>query len=235
MLACLKRSAMSESREPPATVTSPACKQQLPRGPSTCTTARRARSMQNRSSSGGLLTFTVVLVAAIALVGAVPAAAVKIGGTDYALFAQCQLGMEDGPTTITGNIAVNEICGALNGFLRVGAHNVVNGTATANRMFFGTASTVTTCEFNVLTGGNASAACGNIPPDPIPPGASLPITAWPPITPLPSVTPGATDFVCQASQTCSPPAGQYRDIRAGDNATINLDGGTYQARNLFLE
>src|SRR5262245_7744805 len=232
MLACLKRSAMSESREPPATVTSPACKQQLPRGPSTCTTARRARSMQNRSSSGGLLTFTVVLVAAIALVGAVPAAAVKIGGTDYALFAQCQLGMEDGPTTITGNIAVNEICGALNGFLRIGAHNVVNGSATANRMFFGSSSSVTTCNFNILAGGDAAAACGNIPPDPVPPGATLPVTSWPPL-PVPTVTPGTTDFTCPASQTCNLPHGQYRDISAGDGATLNLDGGVYQAGNLF--
>lgn len=189
--------------------------------------------MRNRSSSIGLLTFIVIL--AVAIAGTVPAAAITINGTDYALFARCQIGMEDGPVNITGNIAVNEICGAQNGFLRVGAHNVVNGTATANRVFFGTASAVTTCEFNVVTSGNADAACGNIPPDPIPPGATLPITAWPPL-PVPAVTPGAVDFICQAAQTCNLPAGAYRDIRARDDATINLvNGGVYEARNLFLE
>lgn len=185
---------------------------------------------------------TRVLLGALAFLCAlafvVPAGAVTINGVDYTLFAQCKIGMEDGPTNITGNIAVNEICGVEQGFIRIGAHNIVNGTATANRMFFGTGSSVTTCKFNFVTGGNAEAACGNIPPDPIPPGAVLPITAWPPaaLGPIPVVNPGAANFVCQAFQTCNVAAGAYRDIIAKDNSTLNLDNAaTYDARNLYIE
>ncbi len=114
--------------------------------------------------------------------------------------------------------------------LRIGGHNVVRGTATANRMFFGTASQVDVCTFNANVGGNANAACGNIQQ-----GVSLPITAWPPL-PVPAVVPGNSNFTCAAFQTCTLAAGAYRDIVAKDNSVINLDPGvTYQARNLFVE
>ncbi len=169
---------------------------------------------------------SLVLLCALAFV--VPAQAVTINGVDYLLFAQCKIGMEDGGTNITGNIAVNEICGTENGFLRIGAHNIVNGSATANRMFFGTSSTVTTCNFNISTGGNANATCGSQN------AAVLPITAWPPL-PVPTVNPSATNFTCQSFQICNLPAGAYRDIRAKDNSVLNLDGGTYEARNLTIE
>jgi hypothetical protein len=170
-----------------------------------------------------------------ALAFVVPAGAVTINGVDYVLFAQCKIGMEDGPTNITGNIAVNEACGVENGLLRIGAHNIVNGTATANRMFFGTGASVTTCQTNASAGGSADNVCGNIPPDLIPFPVALPITAWPPL-PVPVVVPGATDFVCAPFTTCPLPAGAYRDIKVRDGATLNLDtAGTYQARSLLVE
>ena len=168
------------------------------------------------------------LVFLIALAFVLPAGAANINGTDYVLFARCKIGMEDGPTDITGNIAVNEICGTENGLLRVGAHNQVHGTATANRMFLGTNSQVDACEFNTLTGGNP-AACGTTA------AATLPITAWPPL-PVPVVVPGAADFTCAASTTCNLPAGAYRNIKVRDGATLNLDiNGTYQAKTLLVE
>lgn len=182
---------------------------------------------------------TKILIGALALLGAiafvVPAGAVTINGVDYALFARCKIGMENGPVKIDGNIAVNEICGAQNGFLHLGINNVVNGTATANNMFFGGGAKVTKCEFNNSTGGDPNTVCGTQAP------AVLPITTWAsqpnnpggiPL-PIPTVTVGANNVLCPPD--CSPAPGDYRDIRVKDNATLTLAAGTYNARNVLVE
>ncbi len=61
----------------------------------------------------------------LALASPPPAQAITVNGVDYALFARCKIGMENGPVKITGNIAVNEICGVQDGLLHIGAHNTV--------------------------------------------------------------------------------------------------------------
>jgi len=49
------------------------------------------------------------------------------------LFAQNAIRMEQGPTVLEGNILVN----SPTGFIEVGAHNVINGRATANKLILG--------------------------------------------------------------------------------------------------
>jgi hypothetical protein len=155
----------------------------------------------------GLLAF------AVALVFVVPAGAINIGGTEYLLFGRCKIGMENGPIFIDGNVAVNEICGLQNGFLHIGVDNVITGSGTANRIFFGTDASVGVCNFNQNAGGNANNVCGAQN------AAVLPITAWPPL-PIPTVTPGATDVTCTGNLA----AGSYRNIQVPNNATCTLQG-----------
>lgn len=177
---------------------------------------------------------TRMLVVALAVLSAlafvVPAGAVTINGTDYALFARCKIGMENGPISIDGNIAVNEICGTQQGFLHLGINNIVTGSATANNIFFGNGSQVGICNFNNSTGGNPGLVCGAQNP------AVLPITNW--FTgiplPVPAVIPGNQDVVCPPD--CNPVPGDYQDIRVKDNATLTLSpGGVYNARSLLVE
>jgi hypothetical protein len=170
-----------------------------------------------------LLVGTLAALAALAFV--IPAEAIVINGVDYALFGRCKIGMENGPISIDGNVAVNEICGTQQGFLHIAINNVITGSATANNMFFGTNAQVGTCNYNNSTGGNPNAVCAaqNTPINP-----PLPITAWPPL-PVPTVTPGNTDVVCPPD--CNPAPGNYRDIRVKDNGTMNLSPGVYEARS----
>jgi hypothetical protein len=173
----------------------------------------------------------LALASALAFVG--PADAITVNGVDYALFARCKIGMENGPISITGpnaNVAVSEICGAQNGFLHIGVNNVIEGTAIANNMFFSNGASVGTCNFNNSTGGNPGVVCG-AQNSPVPPPFN-PITAWPPL-PVPVVTLSATSVLCPP--TCNPAPGNYRDIRAKDGASLNLAAGTYNARNVLIE
>jgi hypothetical protein len=162
----------------------------------------------------------VCVVAAVTSAGAV-----TINGTDYVLFARCKLAMENGPLKITGNVAVNEDCGVQNGLMMVGVNNTINGTATANRMFLSHGSSITTCNFNESKG-DATQVCGSSGP------ANIPITNWPAGIPLPIpvVNEGTETVVCPPE--CNPAPGSYKEIRANDNATLNLSTGTYDAKTL---
>ena len=103
----------------------------------------------------------LALLCGLALVG--PVEAVTIGGVDYALYARCKIGLEQGGTVIDGNVRVAQICGAQQGFLQIGAGTTINGNASANRIFFGTNAKVTgtppACVFNISAGGLFSVVC----------------------------------------------------------------------------
>ncbi len=166
------------------------------------------------------------LILAIAL--PVPADATSIGGTEYALFANLSIRMENGPVNITGNIAVNDP----DGFIQFGSHNTVNGTATAHRITFASFTAVTTCEFDISTG--SSAGCGSID---TPVSQPLPIVAWPPlglVNVLPCVN-TAPDLTVPPGGSASPDPGCYGAVRVRDNGTLNLSAGIYNFKNLRLE
>lgn len=169
----------------------------------------------------------LALLCGLALVG--PVEAVTIGGVDYALYARCKIGLEQGGTVIDGNVRVAQICGIQQGFLQIGAGTTINGNASANRMFFGTNATVTgtppACVFNISAGGMFSVVCPGSAPG-VPPFVAD--TLWPPL-PVPAVVPGTTDVVC--SGALGP--GAFRDITVPDGVTCNLTGPV-NARNFLL-
>jgi hypothetical protein len=162
-----------------------------------------------------------------ALAEVVPADAVTINGVDYVLFGKTAIKMEDGGTNVPGNVGVNDV----GGLLRIGANNSISGTATADRMFFGTGAQVTSCEFNTSTGGNPNTVCGTQS------AASVPITAWPPLpVPLvPSCVDTQPDLVVPPNGSASPSPGCFGDIRLRDGATLTLSPGTYNFRSVRLE
>jgi hypothetical protein len=162
-----------------------------------------------------------------ALAFVAPAHAITIDGTDYALFAKTAIEMEDGESTILGNVGVNDV----GGLLRVGAFNNIVGTATADDLFFGTASQVSVCAFNTSGGVDPDAVCGRQAQ------AITPITAWPP-APVPTVPPCVNtwpDVIVHHRDSVSLDPGCYGDVRIGDGATLTLAAGTYDFKTLRLE
>ncbi len=179
---------------------------------------------------------TRVLLGALAFLVAcafvAPAGAMNIGGTDYVLYGKTAVKMEDGPVVINGNVAVNDA----GGLLRVGAGNKIFGTATADRMFFGTGSQVDVCEFNTSTGGDPVAACGNIPPDPNPPGAGpFPLNAWPPQAVPVSFPVSASNQVCPAGGALALAPGNYGELDVKDNCVLTLGAGDYNFKKVRLQ
>src|SRR5688572_5516127 len=174
--------------------------------------------MRSRAFLGALALFS-----ALAFVGS--ANAMVINGTDFVLYGKNAVKMEDGPTVINGNVRVNEP----GGLLRIGAFNVINGTASADRMFFGTNAKVDVCEFNTSTGGNPNAVCGTILPF-----APLPV-AWPP-EPVPAAFPVSnTNLVCPAGGTLSPAPGNYGELDVKDDCTLTLAAGTYNFKKIRIQ
>ena len=92
---------------------------------------------------------TLVILCALALV--TPASAVTVNGVEYVILAKSKVLMENsadceplpantlGCLIINGNVAVSDP----NGFLHIGSNNIINGTATAHHIFFGTNSHIT--------------------------------------------------------------------------------------------
>ena len=176
--------------------------------------------------SARVLIAVLALLCAPGFVVVAPADAVVINGVDYVLFGKTAVKMEDGGfMNILGNVGVNDV----GGLLRVGAHNAIVGTATADTMFFGSASSVAACEFNTSTGGNPNVACGSQGPT-----LPLPLTAWPPL-PLPAVTPCPPDVTVAPGATLNLAPGCRQDVRVRDGATLNLSPGLYEWKSLRVE
>jgi hypothetical protein len=173
---------------------------------------------------------TIALLSAFAF--AAPANAMVINGTDYVLFGKTAVKMEDGPIVINGNVGVNDV----GGLLRIGAHNKIFGTATADNMFFGTGAEVDVCKYNTSTGGNPVAVCGNIPPDPNPPGAGpFPIVAWPPQAVPASFPVTNSNQVCPAGGALALAPGDYGGLDVKDNCVLTLAAGTYNFKKIRLQ
>lgn len=186
---------------------------------------------------------TLLVLCALAFV--TPASAVNVNGVEYVLLAKSQILMENSkdcepvpPDTlgcfiINGNVAVND----LDGIMKIGANNIINGTATANHIVFGTNSHITTCVFNTSSGVPAASVCDNIV-SPIPAGV-LPIAAWPPgplgAVPVDNCVNAAANVTVAAGATQALAPGCYRDVRINAGGTLNLTpAGAYVFRTLRL-
>ena len=129
--------------------------------------------MLNRIALG-----TLLVLCALALV--TPAGAVTVNGVDYILLGRIQILMENsadcdplpantlGCMILTGNIGVSDP----NGTLKIGANNIINGTATAHHIAFGTNSHITKCVFDVASGVDPATVCDTIV-TPVPAGTRL--------------------------------------------------------------
>ena len=186
---------------------------------------------------------TLLVLCALVLV--TPAGAVTVNGVDYILLGRIQILMENsadcdplpantlGCMILTGNIGVSDP----NGTLKIGANNIINGTATAHSIFFGTNSHITKCVFDVASGVDPATVCGTVV-TPVPAGTLPIVAAWPP-GPLGAVTVdpcvnGAANVTVPAGATQSLIPGCYRDIRVNAGATLNLGAGTYNIRSVRL-
>ena len=149
-----------------------------------------------------------------------PASAVVVNGQDFALLAQNQINLTNGPITINGNVGVNNP----GGLLKLGGINVeIDGTAISDSTILNTGSTINgTLETNHLSGNGTATSVQPAPPLPF-------------ANPFPSV-PG-TDPCVNSAPMMAVPAGQsvtlpsgscFSQLRLGDNATVTLAaGGTY--------
>ncbi len=154
----------------------------------------------------------------------VPAGAMNIAGTEYAIFAKTNLKMEDGPLVITGDVAVNDP----GGLLRIGAAGKIFGTASAAKTFFGTSSTVIDCEFNSSTGGSPGAVCGSQAP------AVVLVSAWPP-APVPPVPVNNKNQICPVNGTLTLAPGTYGELDVRDKCRLTLSAGTYAFKKVRLQ
>jgi len=117
-----------------------------------------------------LLTLSLTLVGSLLFVAM--AQATICGGVEFTLVAQNNIGFEQGPTTINGNVLVTSATGTAS----VGAHNIINGKLYAASIFVGTDAFVQECHGTVSGPGTCGAtfpfdpplACtGTFPPPPL--------------------------------------------------------------------
>ena len=179
---------------------------------------------------------TLLILCALALV--TPASAVNVNGVEYVILAKSQVLMENsadceplpantlGCLIITGNVAVSDP----NGILHIGSNNIINGTATANHIFFGTNSHITECRFNTSSGVDPASVCDNIV-NPLPAGVLPIVAAWPPgplgAVPVDPCVNAAPNVLVPAGATQALAPGCYRDVRINAGGTLNLGPGNY--------
>jgi len=168
-----------------------------------------------------LLTLSLTLVGA--LLFAATAQATSCGGVEFTLVAQNNIGFEQGPTTINGNVLVTSATGTAN----VGAHNRINGKLFAANIFVGTNAFVEECHGAVSGPGTCGAtfpfdppaACtATFPPPPlVVPAADVCANTAPNVT----VTNG-TITVGGVPQAPPLAPGCYGSLRLNANAVLEL-------------
>jgi len=194
--------------------------------------------MLNRIALGML-----VALCALALVS--PAGAVTVNGVEFIILGKSKILMENsadceplpantlGCMILNGNVGVSDP----NGLLHIGSFNVINGTATAHEIFFGTNSHITKCVFDVSSGVNPASVCDTIV-TPIPAGTLPIVAAWPPGPPGPvpvdNCVNAAADVTVPAGATQPLAPGRYKNVRLNANATLNLSSGAYVFKTLRL-
>lgn len=182
--------------------------------------------MRNRTWLG-----IFVLLCALGLV--TPAGAITVNGVDYVLFAQQQILMENGPVNITGNVGVSDV----GGNLLIGAHNTIAGSATADKITFGSFSLTDICRFNTFTLANPSTVCSTIV-TPLPAGTLPLFTPWPPgplgAVPVDACVNTAANFTSPIGGNVTLAPGCYKDVRVSSNSTVTLTAGTYTFRSFRM-
>lgn len=205
-----------------------------------------------------ILLGTLVFLCALAMVA--PASAVTVNNVHYVILAKSSILMENsadcdplpantlGCMIINGNVGVSDLLGTL----KIGSHNIINGTAapgdfaaTAHSIIFGSFSQVAECRFDLPTAGAPAGVCA-AELHPLPAGVLPIVAAWPPGplgTPTfpvgcnPNTLTPADDITVPAGGTSTPdplPPGCYRDVRVNSGGVLNLAVGAYGFRNLRL-
>jgi hypothetical protein len=165
----------------------------------------------------------VLALVVVALAFVTPAGAITINGIDYVLLANKRIGMESGPTVITGNVGVNDP----NGILDIGAGVRIIGLARAHKIDAGQGALIDSCQFDIKVGLGVCTASSS---------PFVPIVAWPPLG-TPVVDPcvdAAADFNVPNGTTLALGPGCYGLVTVGINATLNLSAGNYQVLDLNL-
>lgn len=166
----------------------------------------------------------VALATALFFAPTTPASALSLPGCfegEFLGYADKMLAFEAGATNVSGNFLLRNPTGTI----FVGAHNIINGTLRANRIFLGTNSHVTTCIANIVEG---PGLCDNITEGPgtfvLPaactfPPATLPVAVFP----ANCNNPG-TDFTLTADGPIPP--GCYNKVRVNKNVKATIAAGT---------
>jgi hypothetical protein len=186
---------------------------------------------------------TLLILCALALV--TPASAVTVNGVEYVILAKSKVLMENsadceplpantlGCMIINGNVAVSDP----NGILHIGSNNIINGTATANHIFFGTNSHITECRFNTSSGVDPLTVCDSVV-TPLPANTLPIVAAWPPgplgAVPVDTCVNAAANVTVAAGATQPLAPGCYKDIRINAGGTLNLSAGNYVVKNFRM-
>jgi hypothetical protein len=205
----------------------------------------------------------LVIFCALAMV--TPASAVTVNGVDYVFLAKFGILMEqsndcphdlgDPPAppagkvcmNIVGNVGVSDVANPANqnqGRLQISSNNDIVGSATANRILFGTGSQTDDCKFNVgvpapTTGPNGQ--CINSVVTPLAAGTLPLVAAWPP-GPLGAVpinacvnAVGAQSIAVAAGATQALAPGCYKSVLVNAGGTLNLSAGDYIFKGLIMK
>ncbi len=178
--------------------------------------------------------FLVATLITLGIIGTsiIPAHAINIPGCgEFIIFAKNGILMEQGPTDLTGDI-MNLSLGASPGdTVFVGAHNVIKGTVSADRIVLGTDSVVDVCVANTIQ--NNGGTCKNLPNLPLgtsagpgfAPAAACTQAPFPgglatPVFPAQCLPGTAIVVPAGASQTLAP--GCYASVRLNGDSTLTL-------------
>lgn len=165
----------------------------------------------------------VLALVIVALAFVTPAGAITINGVDYVLLANKRIGMESGPTVITGNVGVADP----NGVLDIGAGVRIIGQARAHKIDAGQGALIDSCQFDIKAGLGVCTTSSS---------PFVPIVAWPPLG-TPVVDPcvdSAADVNVPNGTTLALGPGCYGEVTVGINAVLNLSAGNYQVLDLHL-
>lgn len=175
----------------------------------------------------------IALAMALFFAPTTPASALTLPGCfegEFLGYADKMLAFEAGATNVTGNFLLRNPTGTI----FVGAHNIINGTLRANRIFLGTNSHVTTCIANIVEG---PGVCDNITEGPgtfvLPAACTFPPDTLP-VAVFPAVCNPGTDFTLTADGPIPP--GCYNKVRVNKNVVATIAAGaTVFAKSEFRQ
>jgi hypothetical protein len=161
-----------------------------------------------------------------------PAGALNVPACgDFMLFVQDTIVFGNGPTVVNGNVLVTSHSGTV----KVGAHNIVNGTVMAANIFLGTGAVVGNCAANFISG---PGKCTSVDPSAFLPGDGC-LVSFPPqplsppvvgacVTTAPAVAVAANTVKSDLAPGC------YGALRLNKGATLTLQTGDYQFKDVRM-